>query len=64
MIKEEKEYWLITLQYLKDSTEGTLSLVLEHFPDREYLTNRVGTNDYAITFLKELTEEQFNKLMK
>ena len=61
MIKEEKEYWLITLQYLKDSTEGTLSLVLEHFPDREYLTNRVG---YAITFLKELTEEQFNKLMK
>jgi len=62
----EKEFWLVTT--LTGGNNGYVNNYIDHFPlkkDLEESSLKYGGDGlYAIIYMKQLTEEQYNKLTK
>lgn len=61
----EKEYWLVTTLTTNNTYTNNF---FDHFPlknELEEQSKKFGGNGlYAIIYMKQLTEEQYNKLTK
>lgn len=62
----EKEFWLVTT--LTGGNNAYINNFLDHFPLKKELEEQSkkfgGDGLYAIIYMRELTEEQYNKLTK